>query len=350
MIRIITGAVMVLALLIIGDARNRKQVDPGNLDDTGKPKLSDGTIIHGNTFFIYNKKWRHAKLAQWGGSDTSICTWEGKPKPDQLWVFRRDEIKKDYFFIENAKYEDSRLFFYGHKPKYYSHYYLYQDVRVTRGHHDDNQLWKLVPQRGRRGDYFKIINYTDDSLKLRKKGRGDDDLTTIGVAKDKDEELWTLKPRFKVRSECHCIRGVDNRGKNKTDPGKKIYKSGLKVTKSRELTTKTSLGTTLSSSIPQIFGATLTASINKEIANVDFSARETTWTETDEKQLNAPPNMNYKEFQHRIHFESDLKKDNLVLLSQNFYPKYSETDEFPVLDNYCNEMNSTVLGTLIFCS
>ena len=42
--------------------------------------------LNGNTFFIYNKKYEHAKLAQWGTGGRDVGTYEQAIHADQLWL------------------------------------------------------------------------------------------------------------------------------------------------------------------------------------------------------------------------------------------------------------------------
>ena len=48
--------------------------------------------LNGNMFFIYNKKYKHAKLAQWGTGGRDVCAYEQAIHADQLWLLVLEEI------------------------------------------------------------------------------------------------------------------------------------------------------------------------------------------------------------------------------------------------------------------
>lgn len=63
--------------------------------------------LDGNTFFIYNKKYEHARFAMSGTGDRDLCTYEGRIYYDQLWLLEQSSKHPEYYYINNAKYEGS---------------------------------------------------------------------------------------------------------------------------------------------------------------------------------------------------------------------------------------------------
>ena len=58
--------------------------------------------LDGNTFFIYNKQYEHAKLAQWGTKRRDVGTYEQRIYPDQLWYLKESTNYPGYLYIENC--------------------------------------------------------------------------------------------------------------------------------------------------------------------------------------------------------------------------------------------------------
>ena len=113
--------------------------------------------LNGNTFFIYNKKYEHAKLAQWGTGGRDVGTYEQAINPDQLWLLEENSSKPGYYYIKNAKHEGYRLAKWGSGDG---------QTGVYNGQYHYDQLWRFQKE----GDliYYRIYNrkYSSANLKI----------------------------------------------------------------------------------------------------------------------------------------------------------------------------------------
>ena len=153
--------------------------------------------LDGNTFFIYNKVYEHAKIAQWGTSGRDVGTYEQKVCPDQLWLIEESSKYPGYYYIKNAKHDGYRLAKWGSGDR---------KAGVYNGQYNEDQLWRFQQE----GDYYRIYNKKYSSAKIAKWGKGDGDWGTYD-GKDYDDQLWKLVPRFSARAGEHEIWSIDNR-------------------------------------------------------------------------------------------------------------------------------------------
>ena len=96
-------------------------------------------------FFIMNKAYKHAKLAQWGTADRDIGTHEQKEHPG-------------YYSICNVKNNGYRIGKWGGDD---------QTVGNYSGQYFDEQLWKFEKY----GDFYRIFNYKYEDAKIAKWGK-----------------------------------------------------------------------------------------------------------------------------------------------------------------------------------
>ena len=153
--------------------------------------------LDGNTFFIYNKKYEHAKLAQWGTERRNVGTYEQGIYPDQLWYLKESTNHPGYFYIENVFHGGYRLAKWGKGDR---------DVGVYNGPYFDDQLWKFEPK----GDYYRIYSKHYPHAKITKWGKGNGDWGTF-AGSDHDDQLWKLVPRFMAEARKEPLWSVDNR-------------------------------------------------------------------------------------------------------------------------------------------
>ena len=95
--------------------------------------------LNGNTFFITNKAYPHANLAQWGTDGRQMGTYELGAKVDQLWQLKEEPNHPESYTINNVKWEGYRIAKWGKGDG---------DVGVFNGKYYDDQLWKLEPVEG----------------------------------------------------------------------------------------------------------------------------------------------------------------------------------------------------------
>ena len=154
--------------------------------------------LDGNTFFFYNKKYNHAKLAQWGTDDSDLGTYEQGTDAGQLWILEEDPSMHGYFYIKNAKYEGFRLTKYGEDDN---------ELCVYQHQYHGDQLWRFQEE----GDYYRIYNKKYPLAKLAKWDKGDSDMGTFAGA-DYDDQLWKLVSRFQAKAhERDVFEPIDNR-------------------------------------------------------------------------------------------------------------------------------------------
>ena len=63
----------------------------------------------GAIFFIINKAYKHAKLAQWGTGGRDIGTYEQRVYPDQLWRLEAEPEHPGYYYICNVQNDGYRI-------------------------------------------------------------------------------------------------------------------------------------------------------------------------------------------------------------------------------------------------
>ena len=151
----------------------------------------------GTTVFIYNKKYEHAKIAQWGTNGRDVGTYEQRIHPDQLWLLEQSPRHTGYYYIKNAKHDGYRLAKWGKGDG---------QTGVYNGQYHDDQLWRFQQE----GDYYRIYNKEYSSAKIAKWGKRDGDWGSYG-GPDYDDQLWKLVPRFEARAQEKEIWFIDNR-------------------------------------------------------------------------------------------------------------------------------------------
>ena len=99
----------------------------------------------GAIFFIINKAYKHAKLAQWGTGDRDIGIDEQKVHPDQLWTLEAEPEHPGYYYICNVQNNEYRIGKWGGDDQAVSNY---------NGQYLGDQLWKFEKY----GDFYRIFN------------------------------------------------------------------------------------------------------------------------------------------------------------------------------------------------
>ena len=161
-------------------------------------RINKNMELNGNTFFIYNKKYEHAKLAQWGTSSRDVGTHEQAIYPNQLWLLNESESNPGYYYIKNAEHNGYRL------AKWASGD---QKTGVYNGQYYDDQLWRFQKE----GEYYRIYNKKYSSAKITKWGKEDSKWGTYD-GPNYDDQLWKLVPRFEATAqECPIFDLIDNR-------------------------------------------------------------------------------------------------------------------------------------------
>lgn len=147
--------------------------------------------IDGNSFFIYNKHYSKAKLAQY---NTQLITFEPHLAADQIWIF---EQKHGCYYIKNAYHDGYRLAKYGREDS---------KVTVYNGNYYNNQLWRLQKE----GNYYRIYNQVYSRARLAKWGSRDSQVITY-TGNKYDDQLWKLVPRYTATASRRVILSTDNR-------------------------------------------------------------------------------------------------------------------------------------------
>lgn len=160
--------------------------------------LTEGMQLDKNTVFIYNRKYSHAKLAQWTtDSGRKVCTYEQRINPDQLWCLEESTDYEGYYYVNNAAHQGYRLAKWGSGD---------EEVGAFNGQYFDDQLWKFQKE----GDYYRIYNKKYSNAKLAKWGKDDGAWGTY-AGPDYDDQLWRVVPRFEARAAQTEIWSIDNR-------------------------------------------------------------------------------------------------------------------------------------------
>lgn len=147
-----------------------------------------------NSFFIYNKRYPRARLAQ---TIDTLLTYEGLMYADQIWMLEESTQHSGYYYINNARYEGYRLAISSSTKELitYNDPYYYED-----------QLWRFQKE----GDYCRIYNKRFPQYKIAKDGKASDKLLAY-KGPDYEDQLWKLVPRFKATAREHVIWSIDNR-------------------------------------------------------------------------------------------------------------------------------------------
>ncbi|XP_044166257.1 uncharacterized protein LOC122950247 [Acropora millepora] len=151
----------------------------------------------GAIFFIINKAYKHAKLAQWGTGARYLGTYEQRVHPDQLWRLEAEPEHPGYYYICNVQNNGYRIGKWGRDD---------QAVGNYNGQYFDDQLWKFEKY----GDFYRIFNYKYEDAKIAKWGKGDSDWGTFD-GKFFDDQLWKLTSLFESSLTKASVLTIDNR-------------------------------------------------------------------------------------------------------------------------------------------
>lgn len=256
----------------------------------------------GNTFLIINKKYPHAKLAQWGTGGRDMGTYEQKVHPDQLWTLRASPQHPEYFYIYNAKHDNYRIAKWGSGD---------ESVGTYNGQFYDDQLWKFVSNKD---GYYRIYNYKYKEAKMAKWGKGDGDWGTYSKA-DYEDQLWKLVPRFEAKFDEVVIWSCDNRQGSQPLEEEIEVTQGLKVTTSQTISTKVGFKYSLKASINSVpmISSEVTAEMYAELETSLSRGEEKSWSMTRKRKFSAPAGKNYRVKQYKADFTSPIQTDNCSL-------------------------------------
>lgn len=157
-----------------------------------------GTItLDGNTVFFYNKRYEHARIAQWGTGGRDVGTYDQGVHSDQLWRLEESSNHPGYYYIHNAHHEGYRLAKWGSGNNQVGVYNL--------GYYED-QLWRFQQE----GDYYRIYNKKYPSAKITKWGPGNSDWGTYS-GDNYNDQLWKIVPRYEASATEVKLCSIDNR-------------------------------------------------------------------------------------------------------------------------------------------
>ena len=150
-----------------------------------------------NTFFIFNKVYNRAKIAQWGTRGRDVGTYEQGTYADQLWYLEQSSRYPGYYYIRNAYRQGYRLAKWGRGDS---------AMGVYNGQYYDDQLWRFQ----REGAYYRIYNKVYSSAKIAKWGKSDGAFGTY-AGRNYNDQLWKLVPRFEAKGREKQEYCFDNR-------------------------------------------------------------------------------------------------------------------------------------------
>merc|ERR1711988_376891 len=164
--------------------------------DTDIPSSKMRAKIKEGAYFIVNKHYPYARLAQWGEDKRECGTYEIEVFPDQLWKIEESEKVSNGYHIKNLHHPNFRLTKFKKGDK---------DVGVYNGQYHADQVWTFKKE----GEYYRIINHYWKGHKLAKFGKDDDEWGTYS-GNDYDDQLWKLVPRYKLHAEERMIFAQTN--------------------------------------------------------------------------------------------------------------------------------------------
>ena len=153
-------------------------------------------IINMNSYFIINKEYPMARIAQSTANDGDVFTYENQIYPDQLWQLRESDTVPGYYYIANVVHTPYRLAKYDDSDS----------VIVYSGQYQNDQLWKFDKE----GDYYRIFNYAYSSAKLAKWGKGDRDFGSY-AGPNCNNQLWKLEPRYRAQGAEKLVWDTTNK-------------------------------------------------------------------------------------------------------------------------------------------
>merc|ERR1712241_774521 len=119
--------------------------------------VGDEIIFDNNMFFIYNRVYHNARLAQWGTNEIDIGTHEHGIYEDQLWLLKPHPRKKGCYYMANGVHQNYRIV--DHRDR---------NLIVFSGNHYDDQLFRFEPV----GKYYYIKSCLYKNDRLAKFGHG----------------------------------------------------------------------------------------------------------------------------------------------------------------------------------
>ncbi|XP_063960824.1 uncharacterized protein LOC135155505 [Lytechinus pictus] len=270
--------------------------------------------LDGVIFFIVNKKYNHAKLAQSGKNDGDIGTYELRRNIDQLWRLEADPGRPQRYYINNVKHDGFRLAKYGRGDSC---------ICCYNKNYNIDQLWHFV----KHGDYFRIYNVKHPEAKLAKYGKRDSDLCTF-EGRDVDDQLWKLVPFIDVVLEKRILWHVDNRQGKRDVTLELCLTHGMKLTKKSPIakvsnSVKFSAAVEISKLVKVGEGSLqhiteLESQIGSDIEKESTEVRKETFT--------APAGINFRVWQWQIEFNSLLAE---VDVGGTVYTNNVQTEVIP---------------------
>lgn len=253
--------------------------------------------LDGAIFYIINKVYSHARLAQWGTSGRDIGTYEQKVYPDQLWRLQAEPKHPGYYYICNVHNDGYRIGKWGGGD---------EEVGNYNGQYFDDQLWKFEKS----GHFYRIFNYKYKDAKMAKWGKGDGQWGTFS-GDNYDDQLWKLAPLLEGSLGKTFVWSIDNRQGSENVTVQRSVTKGVKITQASSLTKKTgfkaSLKYSASLAIEGIFnvGSEMSYEFSQEIESSLSYANEKQWSETTTVTFTAPKRVNYRVTQWQLNFGSD---------------------------------------------
>ena len=278
--------------------------------------------MDGAIFYIINKVYSHARLAQWGTGGRDIGTYEQKVYPDQLWRLEAEPKHPGYYYICNVHNDGYRIGKWGGGDG---------EVGNYNGQYFDDQLWKFEKS----GQFYRIFNYKYKDAKMAKWGKGDGYWGTFS-GDNYDDQLWKLVPLLEGSFGKLFVWSIDNRQGSENVTIQRSVTKGVKITQASSLTKKTgfkaSLKYSASLAIEGIFsvGGETSYEFTQEIESSLSHANEKQWSETTTVTFTAPKGVNYRVTQWQLNFASDALEDDQCQGQVLTKFKVEETDgDFP---------------------
>jgi len=272
-------------------------------------------ILDKNMVFISNKKYPHARLAQWGKGGRQIGTYELDVYTDQLWTLDASKKHSGYFYIKNVRFKGYRIAKWGRGRK---------QVGVYRGHYWNDQLWKFEHVGG---GFYRIKNKSYPGAKMTKFGKSDGNWGTYTGPAVYDDQHWKVTPRFESSGLLwDTIWQIDNRQGSMPVTKEITITTGLKTTSSKSFSTKIGLKTSLETSIGHgPFSASLANELTYELGYSMSTTVEKSWEKKVKIQFVAPARKNYRILQKKVLFTSPLARDNCQLRTNYKIEESSES-------------------------
>lgn len=278
--------------------------------------------IKEGVYFIRNRKYPHARLAQWGYSSRSVGTYENWINKDQLWVIKESRYSSYCGrTISNLEHTGYRLAKWSRGDR---------DTGVYNGQYYSDQTWLFYPSSN---GYYYISNYKYKNCRLGKWGKSDGDFGSYCGGYYNDQE-WELIPRFQMKITPVIVDQYTNYGKDPITLKLKyktgtVKKNGGKWSTTKEITLASKQSIEMSLGIPLApeldaglnlgaeFSQTIKNTINQESSweNTETKAKENSFDKT------VKPGQSFKIYQTKVSFTSDLSQDNydLYLPVTKFY-------------------------------